>query len=236
MLHQRPAVISRCTTTPACMPPPRDCRRPLRQITCRRPIAPGTMGAEPHLSISPARAARWPAAPRRSLGWLSPHMVRRSSSPSSVTRCLLRTAGTRMRAEASSCAHPLEPDPLGWLNQPRSVAALSCRPARFRASPLTSFCSPGSEFMCNPVLLALLGLAAGCGAPLAPAGLLAPADPNLATRWRPPASPTAGLKHYEPVDARSGWGGAPTSSTQPAPKSMPGMPMSGMSMPGIGGK
>ena len=88
--------------------------------------------------------------------------------------------------------------------------------------------------MCNPVLAALLGLAAGCGAPAAPAVLLAPADPHAATRWHPPPSPLAGVKRYTPVDARNDWGDAPASPPdRTAPDSgTPGMSKPGTAMPG----
>lgn len=96
--------------------------------------------------------------------------------------------------------------------------------------------------MCAHVLAALLGLSAGC-AEGAPAHLPAPADPHLGARFRPPPSPLAGLKHYQPVEARSDWGSAPLlpsgagkiSGTMPG---MKGMSVPGMSMPGMdmGGK
>ena len=94
--------------------------------------------------------------------------------------------------------------------------------------------------MCTTTIATLLGLAAGCAAPLAPADLLAPVDPGLATYWHAPPSPLAGLKRYAPVEASSHWGSEPP---QAEPKSgvmsnmsMPGMKMPGMGMPGMGGK
>ena len=95
--------------------------------------------------------------------------------------------------------------------------------------------------MCTTTIATLLGLAAGCAAPLAPADLLAPVGPGLATRWHAPPSPVAGLKRYAPVEASSHWGDGPP---QPKPKSgggisdksMPGMKMPRMDMPGMGGK
>lgn len=90
--------------------------------------------------------------------------------------------------------------------------------------------------MCNPVLAALFGLAASCGAPHAMASPPEPDDPRLATAFRPPASPTADLKTYMPADARKDWGEPPS---KPSGGSSPGggMPATGMKdMPGMGGR
>jgi hypothetical protein len=57
--------------------------------------------------------------------------------------------------------------------------------------------------MCPVTLAALLGLAASGCAPDGPAMLLAPADPRIATRWRAPPSPVAGLKRLMPVDPKN---------------------------------
>ena len=86
--------------------------------------------------------------------------------------------------------------------------------------------------MCALSFAALLGLAAGCGSG-APTSVLAPANPRLDTRYRPPPSPLAGLKRYKPVEARNDWGSTPpAASTQPGGMgAMPGM--NGMSMPGM---
>lgn len=92
--------------------------------------------------------------------------------------------------------------------------------------------------MCPSTIAALLGLATGCPVGV-PAHLLAPADPRLETRFRPQPSPLAGLKRYEPVEARRDWGATPGGAeprhdggmhTKPGGKglSMPGMDMSGM--------
>lgn len=97
--------------------------------------------------------------------------------------------------------------------------------------------------MCTTTIATLLGLAAGCAAPLAPADLLAPVDPGVATRWHAPPSPVAGLKRYAPVEASSHWGDGPLQPETNGGGGMPGMNMPGMKMdvpgmdmPGMGGK
>ena len=97
--------------------------------------------------------------------------------------------------------------------------------------------------MCALTFAALVGLATGCAQGV-PTNLLAPADPQIEARFRPPPSPLVGLKPYQPVEARADWGSAPP---PPSPKGggtgsttleMKGMSMPGMSMPGMdmGGK
>lgn len=95
--------------------------------------------------------------------------------------------------------------------------------------------------MCALILTALLGLATGCAQGV-PANLLAADDPRTTTHYRPPPSPLAGLKSYQPVEARTDWGSAPPPPSPQGGKgsgTMPGMKgMSGMSMPDMdmGGK
>jgi hypothetical protein len=60
--------------------------------------------------------------------------------------------------------------------------------------------------MCPVTLAALIGLAASGCAPDGPSLLLAPDDPRIATGWRPPRSPVAGLKRLAPVDPKD-WRG-----------------------------
>lgn len=97
--------------------------------------------------------------------------------------------------------------------------------------------------MCALTFAALVGLATGCAQGV-PTALLAPADPRVEARFRPPPSPLAGLKPYRPVEAWADWGsaspprspkGGGTGGTMPG---MNGMSMPGMSMPGMdmGGK
>ena len=92
-------------------------------------------------------------------------------------------------------------------------------------------------------VLTFTALAFGSGCVVgAPVGLLAPADPRLETRFHPPPSPLAAMKHYQPVEARTDWGSAPLSPPAQGGKrtgptgETPGM--RGMDMPGMnmGGK
>ena len=97
--------------------------------------------------------------------------------------------------------------------------------------------------MCALTFAALVGLATGCAQGV-PTSIPAADDPRTTTYFRPPPSPLAGLKPYQPVEARADWGLAPptrlpqhgkTGGTMPG---MKGMSMPGMSMPDMdmGGK
>lgn len=52
------------------------------------------------------------------------------------------------------------------------------------------------------LVAAAFGLATATCALADPASLLAPDDPVNASGWRPPPSPTAGLKSYAPVEVK----------------------------------
>ncbi len=89
------------------------------------------------------------------------------------------------------------------------------------------------------VFAAAAGLvAAGClAASAAPAGLLDADNPAIGSHWKPPASPTAGLKVFAPVEPKD-WR---TLNQDVAPASSrggtSGMDMSGKgNMPGMGSK
>ncbi len=95
--------------------------------------------------------------------------------------------------------------------------------------------------MCTLTFAALLGFSTSCAA-IAPANLLAPGDSSLETRFHPPPSPLAGLKRYQPVEARNDWGtktlpasihdGGKTGGNVGAMPGMKGMDMPGMDMGG----
>jgi hypothetical protein len=76
--------------------------------------------------------------------------------------------------------------------------------------------------------LVLAGLASASPSVADPSSLLAPDDPSYSSSWRPPASPTAGLKPFAPAETKD-WLQMNKNVT-PSGASMGGMSgMSGMS-------
>ncbi len=86
-------------------------------------------------------------------------------------------------------------------------------------------------------LAALVGLSFATCALASPDSLLAPDDPAISSGWRPPPSPTAGLKPFAPVGTKD-WIQLNRDVTPAAGDSMGRMPaMGGMGgMSGMGGE